>query len=296
MSLPFDATLKDLVQSYPEDWLAALGLATGGPVAAVNVDLSTVTAATDAVFAIGEPPAYYVTLDFQSGRDPGLSRRVLVYNVPLHQRVRLPVHSVAVLLRRAADDSGLDGTVRYEAQPGRGGLDFRFEVVRLWEKPADELLRGAVGILPLAPLGALPEGVTPAEALPGVIQRIVERLVSEATPAAAAKLLTAAYVLTGMRVSDDEAKQIFRGGLMLEDALEDSSTYQYILRKGAIRHTRQLLLRLGRAKLGEPGAAAVARLEAIDDLDQLDRLSERLLLVGSWQELLGGALFPCGEP
>src|SRR5205823_2654034 len=140
-----------LVQSYPQDFLAVLGLTSPGPVTTVNVDLSTVTAATDVVFALGDPPVSYVTLDFQSGRDPGLSRRVLVYNVLLHQRVHRPVHSVVVLLRRAADDPNLDGTFRYEAQPGRGGLDFRFEVVRLWERPVDELLQGAVGTLPLAP-------------------------------------------------------------------------------------------------------------------------------------------------
>jgi hypothetical protein len=285
MSLPYDATLKDLVQSFPRDWLAALGLPAGGPVAAVNVDLSTVSAATDAVFALGEPPESYVTLDFQSSRDASLARRVLVYNVLLHQRFRVPVHSAVVLLRRAAEDSGLDGTVRYEAQPGRGGLDFRFEVVRLWQRPVDELLRGTVGTLPLAPLGALPEGLTPDEALPVVVRRIEERLVGEATPLDAAKLLTAAYVLTGMRVSEDEAKRIFQGGLMLENVLEDSTTYQYILRKGAIRHTRQLLLRQGRAKFGEPDAATVARIEVIDDLDQLDRLGERLVTAATWQEL-----------
>jgi hypothetical protein len=288
MSLPFDATLKDLVQSYPRDWLAALGLPAGGPVAAVNVDLSTVSAATDAVFALGDPPASYLTLDFQSGRDPGLARRILVYNVLLHQRFRVPVHSVVVLLRRAADDTALDGAVRYETQPGRGGLDFRFEVVRLWQWPTDELLRGTMGTLPLAPLGALPEGLTLEEALPAVIRRIEERLVSEAAPSAAARLMIATRVLMGMRISEDEVKRILWGSVMSEDVLEESTYYQYILRKGAIRHTRQLLLRLGRTKLGEPDSATAARIEAIDNLDQLDRLSERLLLVGSWQELLDG--------
>ena len=201
MSLPFDATLKDLVQSFPRDWLAALGLPAAGPVATVNVDLSTVSAATDVVFALGDPPASYVTLDFQSSRDAGLSRRVLVYNALLHQRVLAPVHSVVVLLRREANDTALDGAVRYEAQPGRGGLDFRFEVVRLWERPADELLRGTVGSLPVALLGALPKGLTPEEALPVVIRQVEERLVHEAAPPDTAKLMTAAFMLTGLRFS-----------------------------------------------------------------------------------------------
>jgi hypothetical protein len=101
--------------------------------------------------------------------------------------------------------------------------------------------------------------------------------------------MVATRVLMGLRLSEDEVKRILRGGFMSEDVLEESTYYQYILRKGAIRHTRQLLLRQGRLKFGEPDAATVARVEAIDTLDRLDQLSERLMLVNSWPELLEGA-------
>jgi hypothetical protein len=134
----------------------------------------------------------------------------------------------------------------------------------------------------------LPEGLTPEEALPVVIQRIEARLVSEAAPATAAKLMIATRVLLGLRLSQAEVKRILRGGIMLENILEESSYYQLILEKGAIRQSRKLLLRLGRGRLGEPDAATVARVEAIDDLDELERLCERASLVGSWQELFGG--------
>ena len=76
-------------------------------------------------------------------------------------------------------------------------LYFRFEVVRLWQWPVGELLQGGAGVLPLVPLGAMPEGLSPEEALPTVIQRIEERLVSEAAPAAAAKLMIATRVYCG---------------------------------------------------------------------------------------------------
>ncbi len=36
MSKPFDATLKDLIQSYPGDFLAALDEPAPGPVEALN--------------------------------------------------------------------------------------------------------------------------------------------------------------------------------------------------------------------------------------------------------------------
>ncbi|HEY1379195.1 MAG TPA: hypothetical protein VGF55_20500 [Gemmataceae bacterium] len=284
MSLPYDAAIKDLVQSYPQDWLAGVGLPAAGPVAVVNVDLSTVTAAADAIFAVGDPPAYYVTFEFQSGRDAGLSRRVLVYNALLHQRFGLPVQSVVVLLRRAANDAALDGTVRYEVRAGLGGMDFRFEVVRVWERPADELLRGAVGMVPLAPLGALPPGLPPEVALAPVVRQLEERLVRETAPSDSARLLTAAFVLTGMRLSADAAAELFQGVRVVEE----STTYQWIMEKGAIRHGRKMLLAQGRVKFGEPDAATRARIEAIDNLDQMDRLIERLILVNSWQELFEG--------
>ena len=43
MPLDFDATLKDIAQELPHDWLAALGIATTGPVAVRTPDLSTLT-------------------------------------------------------------------------------------------------------------------------------------------------------------------------------------------------------------------------------------------------------------
>jgi len=203
-----------------------------------------------------------------------------VYNALLHQRFAVPVQSVVVLLRRAASDSALDGAVRYAVEDRLGGMDFRFEVVRVWERPAAELLRGAVGTLPLAPLGALPAGTTPGQGLPAVVRAMHDRLTREFTPPTAEKLLAVAFVLTGLRVSEEDVVQLYRGVGMLEE----STAVQYLLRQGAIREVRKLVIRLGR-RLGEPDATTAARLEAIGDLDELERLCERLPLVSTWPEL-----------
>ena len=42
----------------------------------------------------------------------------------------------------------------------------------------------------------------------------------------------------------------------------------------------------GRKRFGEPDAPTAAALQAITDLDRLEALSDRLLDVASWQELL----------
>ena len=47
----FDATLKDLVDTYVRDYEIALHLAAGQPLTPTNVDLSVVSAATDIVLA-----------------------------------------------------------------------------------------------------------------------------------------------------------------------------------------------------------------------------------------------------
>jgi hypothetical protein len=39
----------------------------------------------------------------------------------------------------------LTGTVVYEPRPGRGKMEFGYELVRLWEHPAEELRAGPLG-------------------------------------------------------------------------------------------------------------------------------------------------------
>src|SRR5581483_12443866 len=90
--LPFDATLKDLVHHYLPDYVRQMGLGEFAPLAPLNVDLSTVTAATDIALGHGDPPDRIVDLNFQSGPDAALAARVLLYNTLLHFRFRAPVH------------------------------------------------------------------------------------------------------------------------------------------------------------------------------------------------------------
>jgi hypothetical protein len=139
-----------------------------------------------------------------------------------------------------------------------------------------------VGTLPLAPLCQVPPGAALEEGLPGVIRQIDERLTREASPEDAAKLWTAAFVLTGTRLSQEVAIQLFQG----VRAMHESTTYQYILDEGRTDEARKILLRQGRKRFGPATAQVEAAIQALTDLDRLERLSERLLDVTSWQELL----------
>ena len=277
MPLQFGAALKALIQKHPHDWQAILDRPPTGPVSVLTPDLSTLTAFADVVFQVAEELFH---IDFQSGPDPTLPARVLLYNAVLYHRYGLPVHSVVVLLRPRANRSDLTGTVRYEPRPGRVEMDFRFEVVRLWEVPIDALLNGGLGVLPLAPLGKLPEGVSLEEGLPGAISRMVERAKAEAPEPEAAELLTAAYVLSRLRLPPEQARSIF----LKIPAMRDSSTYQLILDEGRLDEARKMLLRVGRKRCGAADAATLTSLQAITDLERLETLTERSLDVKTWQE------------
>jgi len=68
--------------------------------------------------------------------------------------------------------------------------------------------------------------------------------------------------------------------------MHDSDTYLAILEEGATTEARKLLMLQGRIRFGAPDAATQATLEAIADLERLERLSANFVTVSSWRELL----------
>ena len=71
--------------------------------------------------------------------------------------------------------------------------------------------------------------------------------------------------------------------------MEESTTYQAIIRKGRLSEVRQILLRQGQKLFGPVDDTTVVALNAIDDVRKLEDLTERILDVGGWQELLAPA-------
>ncbi len=77
--------------------------------------------------------------------------------------------------------------------------------------------------------------------------------------------------------------------------MEESTTYQAIIRKGrtegrtegALDEARKMLLRLGQGHFQTPASADIrSRVEAIQDLDQLEQLLLRVTQLRSWDDLL----------
>jgi hypothetical protein len=280
MPLRFDAALKDLGCGHPHAFLSTFDAPPTDPVAVLNVDLSTVTTAADVVYGIGNPLREIVHLDFQSSASADKHVDILAYNALLYRHYRVPVHSIVILLRPQAAHPNLDGTVAYTARAGRGKMDFGYERVPLWERPAEELLAGELGAVPLATLGRLPADVPLVQALTSVVQRIIERLQKEAPPDQLRHLVTAAYVLTGLRVPRDVALPMFQG----VQGMRDSDTYLAIVDEGVEKGQRRLLRIQLEKRFGPLSPTAQQRLDGWP-AERLEELSVALLDAPSLEAL-----------
>ncbi len=161
-------------------------------------------------------------------------------------------------------------------------MNFAYEIVRLWERPADSFLKGTLGTLPFAVLGTLTEGVPIVDALATVAKQLMERIQKETIPEHGRKLLTAAFLLTGLRVTRAEASQVFRGVRQMRD----SDTYLAILDEGREEQIKADILIIANERFGTANESVLSQLSSINDLERLRRLFRRILKSTNWQDLL----------
>jgi predicted transposase YdaD len=278
MDRPFDPTLKTLAELSPGDWLTLAGRRRRR-VTIEDSDIGTlISGATDMLFRVHDQPEYLLHLDFEAGHFRSvLPLRLRLYNSVFEYRHQRLVVSVVVLLCPEADSPQWNGLLK------RGFADevplstHRYEVIRVWELPVEQLLAGGVGMLALAPISNIPEGDVRR-----VIRRVQERLTGPRAPRRAADVWAATYVLLGLRYSDDFAHALFQEVL----GMEQSATYQAIRRRERAEEARRFLLLQGETKFGSPDAPTRAVIDGIGDLAQLEDLGVRLVNAASWQELL----------
>jgi hypothetical protein len=277
MAKRFDAVTRSILEKHPVNWAAIDDLVRGAAVDVINSDLSTLTTEADKVLRVNGPKPWLIHVEFQTRHDRKLPLPVLRYNTLLSYRHGLPVHSMAVLLHRAADGDDLDGVLRLSSPDGRCGLEFHYHVVRVWELDLENLLAGGIGTLPLAPLAASSE----AE-MPRIVKAMMQRVDPAATSADEREFWAASAMLASLRFPWESIKHWFQG----VTAMQESSMNQGLLREGRAEEARRILFLQGEGRFGVPDEESRTKLESMSDVEQLERLAERILRVSSWTELL----------
>lgn len=275
----YDPTLKALVETEPDAWPPFFGSPVG-PTTVIDADIGTVSGAADKVLHVAARPPYLLHVEFVAGHDAAsLPAKVHVHNALLAYRHELPVRSAVVLLTPNTDSPQLTGRLAY-AFPGEAPyLEFRYQVVRVWQLPPEPLLTGPVALLPLAPISAVTE-----RDLPAIIKQIEKRLGGRRQ---AAIVWSAAYILLGLRHSPQEIAELLRG----VQGMKESSTYQAIMdegrTEGAVAEARRLLRLIGDDAFGPPDARSAALIERLEALDHLEELIKKVRTAASWNDLLG---------
>jgi hypothetical protein len=173
---PIDDTLKHLTELSPQDWVVQGGWPEA-PVAVIDADIATIAGAADKVIRVNGPPD------------------LLLYNSALFRRHGLQVRSLLVLLHPGADSPKLTGFYERGFTDQPCDVTLRYALVRVWQVPAEKWLSGGLGLVPLAPLGAVQ-----SQELPGVIAQMKKRLGRKVSPAQAAELWCFASVESGKRL------------------------------------------------------------------------------------------------
>ena len=290
MAKPFDVTTKYLLHADPAAWLALASLVPDGAVSILDSDLSTLSAAADALIRIDGPEPWLVHIEFQSSKDDLLPWRLLRYNVLSSDRHEHPVLIVVFLLRPEAENRSLNGVFQSRLPSGQVVLEFHYRVIRVWDVPVKTILDGGLATLPLAPVADLT-----IDEVPRLVQQLVDRFDREASVEEAAELWTATYILMGLRYPGAETDLLLRG----VRAMRESVTFQAILQEGVEKGLQQgvekglqqglergklqeaikVLMRLGCKRFGPADSSTKSSIEQITDLSQIENFHERLLAV-----------------
>jgi hypothetical protein len=277
----FDSTLNLMIDDDPTRWGNYLAAKIGvppGPITALDTDLSS-TLQADRLFLINGPSPAILHLELESTGRLGIPDELLRYNIAARAVNKHPVHSIIMLLRPKANARDLTGYHEIMGVDNQPYLSFRYTVVRLWEQSVDSLLAAGWGISTLALLTNEAAGD-----LPGAFHRVRDRLRADGVPDNVERgLLSSAYVLCGLRYSDQMIDDLYRELNMI---LEDSTTYQAILRKGQVKEAHSVILRQGTQRFGLASEPIAAAIRAITDHDRLGRMIDRVLVADGWDDLL----------
>jgi hypothetical protein len=197
-------------------------------------ELPAVARHADLVWEVGRPDGWrgILHIELQTKVEADIGERLAEYAIRLWRRDHLPVRSLVVFLREARTVPASPFVIPWDSG---ATLRCHYGVVRLWERPQEEVL--GTPHVALWPLASLMAAVT-AESTLAVAERIVQ------SPLAAEErrdLTGLLFVLAGSRVSPSAIMEALGRSQMIDDLLKDNSFVQVMMEEGERRMARAAL-------------------------------------------------------
>lgn len=286
---PWDSAGKRLLREMPQHVVTWL-LRGATFVRTLPTELKSRNIFSDGLYEITvhDQPAL-MHIEFQSRQHKIMPERLMEYNVlTASENDWLPIYTFVIYLRK--DGEVPQSPLIRRLRNGEEYQRFYYTVIEMANISARQLLH--MGLHGLYPLILLAKGGTEPE--------VVREMVTDLTEARELELLALAYTFGGLAPGSEAYESWFRRSFaMLDDILEDSWTYQEIVRKGmqkgmqqgreeerqrVIRGQRETLLEFVHRRFPELSAFAEVHVENIKDTDALQRLLNQLLFTAQTTE------------
>ena len=261
----FDSTCKFIATHFSRDlatWLL------GKPIHLTELkpsELSLEPIRADSLILL-ESAELVLHIEFQTDPDPEIPFRLLDYRVRLHRLYpHKQVHQVVIYLRKSSSP------LVYQEVFELARTRHEFNVIRLWEVEAEELLQ-APGLWPFAVLG---QGVN-REA---VLRDVASRIEGLSQRRVQSNLAASTAILAGLILDKGLIQRI-----LSEEIMRESVIYQEIKAEGreeGLQQGRQqegvaLIWRQLNRRLGQVAPSLEAQIRQLS-IEQLEELGEALL-------------------
>ncbi|HEY6542524.1 MAG TPA: hypothetical protein VIZ18_16395 [Ktedonobacteraceae bacterium] len=294
---PWDSAGKRLLREMPQNVVTWL-LRGATFVRTLPTELKSRNIFADGVFeiSVNEQPAL-MHIEFQSRQHKTMPERLMEYNMlAASENDWWPVYTFVIYLRK--DGEAPQSPLIRRLRNGDEYQRFYYTVIELANISARQLLQ--MGLHGLYPLILLTKGGTEPE--------VVREMVTTLTEARELELLALAYTFGGLAPGSEAYEAWFkRSFAMLDDILEESWTYQEIVKKGVmkgreeerqhlIRGQRETLLGIVRKNFPELSTFAELQVENIKDTDALQQLINQLLFSVQSSEEAKQAIIDASTP
>jgi len=240
----YDNICKILAESFPTDFACWL---LGEPIPLTTLqpsELSSEPIRADSLIFL-ESSAIILHLEFQTSPDENMPLRMLDYWVRIRRKFpSRKIHQTVIYLKPS--NSSLVSQNSFASEE----TSHRFQVIRMWEQ-SPQALQQYQGLLPLMVLCVTDN---PEETLKQAAQQLEELEDKQLQ----SNLVTATYVISGLRLEQEVVKRILK-----QEIMRESSTYQEILKEGEAKGLARGLVQ-GKAEGEAEGKAETTRQIALN--------------------------------